>query len=131
MRLQLQQGTIKHYWSMPIFGTIDPQSNEFGGSLPNKYSPVTKRQVQDALGYMYNQVRSKSYVRQEGWAPYALGGDEPLLWQAIRRMSAFVQTHGPTPGIYDPTWHQEYYDPNDTTSPRIDLENTVGSNLGE
>ena len=127
MRLQFQEspkGADYHYWSAPISGTQVP------GISPPRYNPVTKRQVQEQLGFMFAALKSQDYVQQKGWSSYNLGSDEPKLWSAIIRMSLFVQTHGPTPPGPDPTWHQEYLDPNDTTSPRIDLENIIGTNLG-
>jgi RHS repeat-associated protein len=124
MTLQLQEGTDLHYWSTAIFGTRIP------GSTPPKYNPVTKRQVQEQLGVMFTAIQTGNYVLKHNWDAYKLGGDESLLWSAIIRMSEFVQTHGPTqPEPY--IFHQEYYDPNNFDSPRIDLNNVVGINLGQ
>jgi hypothetical protein len=124
MTLQLQEGTQFHYWSTPILGKQIP------GSDPPKYNPVTKRQVQEQLGFMFTAIQTGNYVLKHNWDSYNLGGDEPLLWSAIIRMSEYVQTHGPTqPGPY--IFRQEYYNPTDPSSTRIDLNNVVGINLGQ
>lgn len=47
---------------------------------------------------------------------------------AVVRMSIWVGSHGPTDGS-PRTIHQEYFNPLDTTTPRIDLENMRGVNL--
>ncbi len=118
MRLQYQEADLYHYWSTTILGKRNNKT----------YDPVTKKQVQTQLGIMFIALKTKDYEKQEGWDDYTLGKDEPALWRAIIRMSIFVQTHGPTePGFQQ--FHQEYVNPLNTKSPRIDLENIRGANL--
>ena len=117
MRLQLQEGINNHYWSVPLAS---------GGN------GVTRKQVQMDLNAMWGALQLLSALDWDNnsrWDKFKRFGQwEQQLWSATIRMSAWVGTHGPTAeGYY--TVHQEYGDPTDETSPRIDLENIRGVNL--
>src|SRR5262249_40264125 len=110
MRLQYQEDRLYHYWSTPIYGKKADK---------NSFLPVTKQQVRTHLGIMFTALQTQNYTRKKNWDKYKLGADEPALWRAIVRMSIYIQTHGPTePGFQQ--FHQEYIDPLNTKSPRID-----------
>lgn len=68
-------------------------------------------------------------ARQEShWNRIDLSLSSGEFTSALVRMSVWVGSHGPTDGSKR-TIHQEYFNPLDTTSPRIDLENVRGVNL--
>ena len=61
------------------------------------------------------------------WDSFSMNKWESGLRGAIIRMSIRLNTFGPVSSAN--TVLQEYCDPTDTTSPRIDLENLRGTNL--
>lgn len=117
MRLQLQEGTDFHYWS---------------ATIPGPSSGVTRKEVQLALHGMWSALQilsNTSWDNKQNWDKFKhFSRWEAQLWSAVIRMSSWVGTHGPTANAYY-TVHQEYGDPTDFTSPRIDLENLRGVNL--
>jgi len=118
MRLQLQEGTQWHYWSVGIERPANPG--------------VTRKDVQLSLTAMWTALQLLSNLDWENdnnWDKFdTFGRWEKQLGSAVIRMSIWVGTHGPTDGSYR-TVHQEYADPTDETTPRIDLENVRGVNL--
>jgi len=117
MRLQLQESTTFHYWSVVI---------------PGPSSGVTRKEVQVGLYGMWTALQVLSNLgwdNKQNWDKFKkFGRWETQLWSAVIRMSEWVGAHGPTDNAYY-TVHQEYADPTDFTSPRIDLENLRGVNL--
>jgi RHS repeat-associated protein len=113
MRLQLQEGLNKHYWSQPIQAPANPG--------------VTRKQVQLTLGVMWSALKLKEEL-DDDWDSFPLSGWETQLWSAIIRMSERLNSAGPVSG-YRPRFMQEYLEPTNPNGPRIDLENIRGTNL--
>ncbi len=95
------------------------KSTKEGQEFTYYWSAPISRAVNSGVNKKGRSTHSRSEVDSQ-W-------DEEL-WISVIRMSIWVGTHGPTSGGYY-TVHQEYGDPTDTTSPRIDLENIRGVNL--
>jgi len=120
MRLQLQEGSSlsdgKHYWS---------------GTMTAGQAGVTRNQVQQNLGAMFSAMELKDALDPD-WDKFNFSRWESDLWQAIRTMSARLNTFGPVdasvPG-QNKTVMTQYLNPTDEDDPRIDLENWKGVNL--
>ncbi len=116
MRLQLQEGSNKHYWS---------------DTMTAGQAGVTRNQVQRNLGAMFEAVQLQDALRDD-WDKFPFSRWESQLMSAIITMSARLNTFGPVdasqPGQAGNVMRQ-LLNPTDPSDPRIDLENLRGVNL--
>ena len=113
MRLQLQEGTVFHYWSVPIVARENPG--------------VTRKAVQLTLAAMFTAMELKENLSDD-WHSFPFSRWETQLYSAIIRMSGRLNKFGPV-SEQGKTVMQEYLDPTNLNGPRIDLENLKGVNL--